>query len=294
MKIIMNELKYARNLLSKTKYTYKDIGKKPSATLNLLARYYRENGFSDYEIKLKLSEFLSKCLKSEGYNEARWIDCISYQVRRSKKYKLKQIDCVSFSEEEMQIISNLSGKRVKKVAFALLALAKFYNSVNPSNNNWVNTSIKDIFAIANISVKQDEQTSLLHGLYKAGLIEVNKNICKLNLRVTYIGGEKIVLILNTLTDLGLEYLLYCGENYTHCQKCGKIIRNYHKCRKYCKDCAGYTPIGTKTVICCDCGKEFEVDSLSRKIRCDECLKIERQNHNRLMYQQRKQNSTKLI
>ncbi|WP_455714105.1 hypothetical protein [Anaerosporobacter sp.] len=36
-----------------------------------------------------------------------------------------------------------------------------------------------------------------------------------------------------------------------------------------------------------CDKEFEADASSRRIRCDECEKIERKLHNKLMYEQRR-------
>ena len=44
---------------------------------------------------------------------------------------------------------------------------------------------------------------------------------------------------------------------------------------------------TKVIQCIDCGEWFEVDISSKRIRCDECFKIERKEHNRKMYQNRK-------
>ena len=49
---------------------------------------------------------------------------------------------------------------------------------------------------------------------------------------------------------------------------------------------------TKLVQCIDCGEWIEVDIDSKLIRCPICQKIERREHNRKMYQNRK-NSTKL-
>ena len=39
-------------------------------------------------------------------------------------------------------------------------------------------------------------------------------------------------------------------------------------------------MNTKIVKCIDCGKEFKIDSKSRKIRCDDCYKKERQRINK--------------
>lgn len=77
------------------------------------------------------------------------------------------------------------------------------------------------------------------------------------------------------------------ENSIMCNKCGKrFIPNYPN-RKLCDKCNKYQPIGTKTIICIDCGKEVEVDALSRKIRCEECYKLERQRINREYYNKNK-------
>lgn len=44
---------------------------------------------------------------------------------------------------------------------------------------------------------------------------------------------------------------------------------------------------TKIIQCIDCSEWFEVDVNSKRIRCDECFKLERKEHNRKMYQNRK-------
>ena len=46
---------------------------------------------------------------------------------------------------------------------------------------------------------------------------------------------------------------------------------------------------TKFVQCVDCDEWFEVDVLSKKIRCDTCRALERREHNKKMYQNRKFN-----
>lgn len=77
-----------------------------------------------------------------------------------------------------------------------------------------------------------------------------------------------------------------GNNFIQCEKCHK---RFYKCspnEKYCDKCKGYKKIKTKVITCCDCGKGFVVDSQSRKIRCEECHKKERQEHNRKMYRNR--------
>ena len=286
MDIIMNEYTYAENLLNKQDLKACDLGDKPSSTLNLLARYYREIGKNDDEIKELLSDFLNRCLKDK-YKESKWIDSIFYQVVKSKKYNLKKVDNVIVTKSEMEIIQSVKGKSRQKVLFTLLVLAKYYNAVSDKNKNWTNLEYKKIFKLANVQLSIQNQALLINDLYNCGFVNVSKNVGKPNIQVNFVDNESDgVLTITRLKDLGKEYLMFCGEDYIRCQKCGSIIKNYKNNNKYCKVCGKYQPIETKTIVCIDCGKEIEIDSRSRKIRCDDCYKLERQEHNRKMYRNR--------
>ena len=267
----MNEYTYAENLLNKQDLKACDLGDKPSSTLNLLARYYREIGKNDDEIKELLSDFLNRCLKDK-YKESKWIDSIFYQVIKSKKYTLKKVDNVIVTKSEIEIIQSVKGKSRQKVLFTLLVLAKYYNAVSDKNKNWTNLEYKKIFKLANVQLSIQNQALLINDLYNCGFVNVSKNVGKPNIQVNFVDNESdTVLTITRLKDLGKEYLMFCGEDYIRCQKCGTLVKNYKNTNKYCKTCGQYQPIETKTVICVDCGKEFSVDArITNKIRCDEC------------------------
>ena len=267
----MNEYTYAENLLNKQDLKACDLGDKPSSTLNLLARYYREIGKNDDEIKELLSDFLNRCLKDK-YKESKWIDSIFYQVVKSKKYTLKKVDNVIVTKSEIEIIQSVKGKSRQKVLFTLLILAKYYNAVSDKNKNWTNLEYKKIFKLANVQLSIQNQALLINDLYNCGFVNVSKNVGKPNIQVNFVDNESdTVLTITRLKDLGKEYLMFCGEDYIRCQKCGTLVKNYKNTNKYCKTCGQYQPIETKTVICVDCGREFSVDArITNKIRCDEC------------------------
>ena len=267
----MNEYTYAENLLNKQDLKACDLGNKPSSTLNLLARYYREIGKNDDEIKELLSDFLNRCLKDK-YKESKWIDSIFYQVIKSKKYNLKKVDNVIVTKSEIEIIQSVKGKSRQKVLFTLLVLAKYYNAVSDKNKNWTNLEYKKIFKLANVQLSIQNQALLINDLYNCGFVNVSKNVGKPNIQVNFVNNEPdTVLTITRLKDLGKEYLMFCGEDYIRCQKCGTLVKNYKNTNKYCKTCGQYQPIETKTVVCVDCGKEFSVDArITNKIRCDKC------------------------
>ena len=293
MDIIMNEYTFAENLLNKQDLKACDLGDKPSSTLNLLARYYREIGKNDDEIKELLSDFLNRCLKDK-YKESKWIDSIFYQVVKSKKYNLKKVDNVVVTKSEMEIIQSVKGKSKQKVLFTLLVLAKYYNAVSDKNKNWTNLEYKKIFKLANVQLSIQNQALLINDLYNCGFVNVSKNVGKPNIQINFVDNESdAVLTITRLKDLGKEYLMFCGEDYIRCQKCGTLVKNYKNTNKYCKTCGQYQPIETKTVICIDCGKEFSVDSKDNQtIRCNDCYKNYRRKYKAIAERNRrlKQNS----
>ena len=289
----MNEYTYAENLLNKQDLKTCDLGDKPSSTLNLLARYYREIGKNDDEIKELLSDFLNRCLKDK-YKESKWIDSIFYQVIKSKKYNLKKVDNVIVTKSEMEIIQSVKGKSRQKVLFTLLILAKYYNAVSDKNKNWTNLEYKKIFKLANVQLSIQNQALLINDLYNCGFVNVSKNVGKPNIQVNFVDNESdTVLTITRLKDLGKEYLMFCGEDYIRCQKCGTLVKNYKNTNKYCKTCGQYQPIETKTVVCVDCGKEFSIDAKDNQtIRCNDCYKNYRRKYKAIAERNRrlKQNS----
>ena len=78
-----------------------------------------------------------------------------------------------------------------------------------------------------------------------------------------------------------------------CKKCKILFKPCSNNSKYCKNCGKYERINIKTIICCDCGKEFEVDSKDTKsTMCKECYCIYRKkiiNENSKKYYYNKQN-----
>ena len=289
----MNEYTYAENLLNKQDLKACDLGDKPSSTLNLLARYYREIGKNDDEIKELLSDFLNRCLKDK-YKESKWIDSIFYQVVKSKKYNLKKVDNVVVTKSEMEIIQSVKGKSRQKVLFTLLVLSKYYNAVSDKNKNWTNLEYKKIFKLANVQLSIQNQALLINDLYNCGFVNVSKNVGKPNIQVNFVDNESDgVLTITRLKDLGKEYLMFCGEDYIRCQKCGTLVKNYKNTNKYCKTCGQYQPIETKTVICVDCGEEFSIDAKDNQtIRCNDCYKNYRRKYKAIAERNRrlKQNS----
>lgn len=268
---------------------------KPFNTLSILAKYYYHCfGYRKKKITSLLLDYLSKYYPRYELNELSWQTSVEKIASNAGSFELFEISGVKVTKSEMETILGLKNKVLERLAFTMLCLAKLNNIKNPRNNGWVNADSKEIFSYARISCKADEREVKIGKLWQMGLLEFSKRNDNLNCRVTFVDNEgDEELFVSDFRELGYEYQKYKGENFIRCAECGILTRgNKNGTKKYCKDCSTYTPQETKTMVCVDCGKSFEVDArISNKCRCTGCqderdrkLKVER---NRRYYQSHK-------
>lgn len=272
MKLILNEKNEAERIINTG-----DVGSKVNETLSLLSRYYRYEGYKTKEIIKFLSDFMTN--NYVNYNPDDWEKIIN-RYAKSSKYILVQIDSIPVTKNELLSISQIKDKKLEKLAFTLLVLAKFGNMRNAENNNWVLVDEYDVLQRARIRGSLVAQYSCFYDLAKMDLITYSRRVDNINVRVGFVDNDsEIVLNITDLRELGYQYLMHKGKKYIKCAECGIVMKptsNKSNNQKYCKDCAGYQPIGYKIINCCDCGKPFKVSAKATNvIRCDECQLIYR-------------------
>ena len=265
--IILNETKFAQNILNQN-FIYDNI----KTYINVLVRYFvQKEELSKKDTYLKIDNFLKTHYKK--YNYSKWQDYINKQIDLGNKYPLLEIDNVPITKNELQKIQDINNIKLEKLAFTILCLAKFSNLRNDKNNNWVNTSITDIFRMAHINVKSDDKFLLINDLLDKDLIYYNKKTDNTNMCVKFIDNQSdTILQISDFRELGYEYLLYTGESYFRCNECG-ILSKQNKIgnKRYCNHCSKYQPFETKTIQCIDCDKPVEIDSKDNQtVRCAEC------------------------
>ena len=93
--------------------------------------------------------------------------------------------------------------------------------------------------MANVQITTQDQGLMINELYRNDLINLSRNVGKPNIQVNFIDDKAdVVLTITQLKDLGNEYLLYCGENYVHCERCGAVVRKSRNGKtRYCKKCS---------------------------------------------------------
>ena len=233
MPVVLNEKKQAEYIIEKG-----EVGNKPTSTLFLLAKYYRQKENLNKEQTFnKLNEFMENNYKN--YNSATWEDIIEDISKKANKYPLREIDYIEITKSEIDMIRNVCDIKYEKLLFTMLCYAKLYNNISDKNNGWVNTDIKELFRVARVSVRyRNDKFLYLNDLETAGLISFSNKNDNLNLRVTFVDNNSdTVLKIDDFRELGYEYLNYIGDGkFIRCECCKKLIRKKSNKQKYCTDC----------------------------------------------------------
>lgn len=277
--IVLNEKQYAENCLNK----HKMPNEKPYFDLLIVAKYlYKYNGLSGKVLEDSLVEYFKKSNPKEYHtNLMYWDEKIAQIARKAKTIPLYEDEGIWISKKELNTIEKLDDINLKMTAFTILCLAKLGNVRNANNNGWANYNWNDIYTLANVKLSKEKRALFIHELYVQHLIGFANRVDNLNLQVLFIDSDTTTFATNRgdvfvddFRDLGYYYRMICGDCFTRCLDCGRVIpNNKNRTRKYCNDCSKYVPKQHKQVTCIDCGKTFTVSSKNAKSkRCPECAK----------------------
>ena len=222
--------------------------------------------------------------KYEGYVRA-----INKCINDVKKYRIKNIDSIKITKSEMNKIQSLNDIKKEKIAFVVLALAKYFNAAyeNEKDNFYAKTS--EIFKFARISIPVRERDYYLRFAYEEGILKPNYSIGNNAYTAAFVShnDEEIVLELNEsdYLEIAYTYLNYKNGGYKRCKACGRWFKvsvgkpNEQYCYLHK---SSYHPIGEyKTKTCIDCGKEFAINVFNNETcRCDICNEEHKKKVNR--------------
>lgn len=234
MSIVLNEREWAIDMIE-----HNDIGKRPMETLRRVARVYIDDGLKDESIRRRLSDFIIR--SNPNANLFSWDDAITRAMAFAKKYPAVYIDEITISESEIKKIDALNGTQIRRLAFTLLCLAKYWNIVRNADDCWVNNEDNEIMKMANISTSIKRQSALYYNLREAGIIQFSKMVDNTSVKVCFVDNGDPVLSVTDFRNLGYQYLMYRGEPFFVCQNCGittKVSDNHvGRKQKYCRSCA---------------------------------------------------------
>lgn len=254
MAIVLNEYEWADRMIHK-----KNLGNKPGETLSRVARYYFENGYSKREVRKLLDQFLVQC--NPDASLVQWSSSLDKIVKSAAKRPLIQIDEIVITQTELDKIGEIESKQLRRVAFAMLCVAKYWNAVSPDNNNWLNTSDKEIFQMANV-IRPGKNKDLMYGdLLSRGFIRSSKKIDNLNVQVLFLdeADSPAAIRITDFRNLGYQYMRYYGEPYFQCEACGITVRERSYSHKKCLRRDGRArDAGRKHKYCPECAAEIYI------------------------------------
>lgn len=234
MSIVLNEYEWAERMISNH-----DLGKRPVETLNRVAKYYLATGYSKREVRRMLDTFLVQCDPSASLPS--WSDMLDKIAKNVDKYPIIRMDGIDVTAKELEAIEKLEGKQIRRLAFTLLCVAKYWDTVSERNDHWVNTSDREIMQMANISTSIKRQSAMFAELKDAGMVRFSKKIDNLNVKVAFMEDGETSLHIQDFRNLGYQYLKYYGAPYFECENCGLTVKIQEPARgrrqKYCPSCA---------------------------------------------------------
>ena len=222
-------------------------------TIKKLARYAYINNMNNDESYDFIVNYMNKNCKD--FSEVGSFDDINGCIKDAPKAALKNITQVVITKTELDIIVSLNDIRKEKLAFVLLADAKYDNACKNKKLNLSFLTNSDLFRLARVTMPIKERDLFLHFLYENQLVEVNINPIATGKRLLYVSeddsGVGIVLTENNYKELAFTYLNWKNGGYKECKNCGRLFKTKKEGNQlYCKKCAPkYEKIEYKVVKC---------------------------------------------
>lgn len=249
------------------------------STIKDLARYnyfvYNMDKDDNYKSILK---YLQK--NSQNINEENVYDIIDSCVNKAKKHPFKQVNEVCITQSELQFIKNLNNIKQEKIAFVLLASAKYYNAVRGIQRNTAYMRNSDICKLARVTIPVKDRNVFMQFAYDNGVLLRHSRAASTEKTIAFVSqdeNDKIILRLkeSDFKDLAYTYLAYkTPYKFRRCIVCRGWMKNNSKGRQVCKECSDKEikdNNSVKTIQCIDCGQLVYVPlSNSKTIRCEDC------------------------
>lgn len=260
------------------RYNYHVLNMKKEDNYDAILRYMTQNCMDFYEEK--------------------YFKIIYRNISSAKKYKFRSVASVKITRTEMDKIVGLNDIRKEKIAFVLLAVAKYYNNVSSDNNNRMYMSMSDLFKLSRVAIPCSERASYLYFAYQDGIL-IEHMFVGTNLKVVGFVDDDSETVLELGEDdykeLAYTYLNYKNGGYKHCKCCGKLFKMNKNApgRLYCKDCGQKEETNEfKVIKCIDCGGDVLINKYDTETcRCEECketyIKKLRSEQNKRYYQNKK-------
>lgn len=205
--------------------------------LIILCQQWLKDGFEKNELKEKMLEFC--CEWNSQFNYAKNENLLLGVLKKIENLEnetpvFRFSTNIVFFKGEIDKIKELNNKNLQKIAFVMVALAKWRNANFIYLNSESTIKLKDVFKYAEIKATGIQQERALHELNSCGFTDVQlKPILKYIMPAILFDGE--IALSFEIDDNMIKHWVKIA--YPHCERCGcEIIKQSNK-QKYCKECA---------------------------------------------------------
>lgn len=296
MKFLFNEQSAIENMINMKVVDNDNV----FTTIKDLARYNYFVCNMDKDDNYKsILKYLQK--NGQNINEENVYNIIDSCIQKSKKHPFKQVYEVCITQNELQFIRDLNDIKQEKIAFVLLASAKYYDVVRGTKKNTAYMRNSDICKLARVTIPVKDRDVFMQFAYDKGVLLRHSRAASIEKTVGFISNDEndnVVLRLkeNDFKDLAYTYLAYkTPHKFRRCVVCNCWMKKDSKDRRLCKECSEKEKkesFSKKEKQCIDCGKSVYVSIFDNEtVRCDECrqehLKKIRSEQNKRYYSQHK-------
>lgn len=265
----MNEKKVAEQLLEKSRIDAKNIYK----SIKIIARYnyYVLAYDNDTNYKSIVTHMEATC---PDFSEIGYSDFIEASIKRVTKGMWKIVDYIPITKSELEFIKSLNNIKKEKIAFVLLADAKFNNAFNSLRTNKSYLSLSDLFSQAKVSMPVFQRSMFMNFIYEDKLVADNSRFWENGYCLSFVDyhSEEVLRLYDyNFENLAYTYLNWKCGGYKRCKQCGSLFK-VSKNQQYCRKCtAKDNELKTKEFFCADCGKLVIIKSKNNKsYRCEGC------------------------
>ena len=267
------------------------------AIWNAAIYYTQLNPVDKKDVFWKIVEFMNKNYSDFMYQG--YVSVINRDINKAYKYKIKDVSSINITKKEMDKIMSLNDIRKEKIAFVVLALAKYQNAESQRDNDTFYAKTSEIFKFARVVIPTKERNLYFGFAYKEGILKQNFSIGYNALTAAFVDHDEdeVVLTLDECDylELAYAYLNYKNGGYKRCETCGRWFKTKSNSAKYCSiHRPNYETSENVEIECVECGKRFLVSPLATETcRCEQCRKDHLRELKRLEIQRYRERKTNM-
>ena len=183
-------------------------------------------------------------LNARDFFEAEHQKIIYREIANAKKRILRDISCVNITKSELDKISSLNDIRKEKIAFVLVATAKYYDAIKGVDIHYTNLTNSELCKMARITMRTVDRNSFITFIYDNGVVERHIRPDSTGKKVLFISDNENDEVILSLSEIDFQELAYVylnwknGCGFTRCKVCGRIMKsNKNNTKLYCEACS---------------------------------------------------------